>query len=733
MKKISAALLLIMLCAVLLGLYAEKSLSQPAQATQKMYEQHYFPGSSRPDTLEYQFSIAPLNLLMSYYDYMIGSYNNIPLWKNPDPVYGGYFLTFHGKRTPTGIRKVLCSYISDSGVVHDYTEIPGLIISEGYPSLAIDEVAGKPMYAWHGNYDGDTDPAYEVVFAYDAYLNGNPGLLSYPQVIIDNPLTLPPPYNTNDNEFIWSTVQTGPSPVPGMRRVYVLARNTTIHTAASSQNVIIAYTDFNAQMLESGANLSWDYTSIPLLDDWNHFPDMLRRLSGSFAAGADGKIYYICFHTASDLSTGAEVEEPDVSVFICDNYGTGNWTRVTGDSRYQGWNPPENYGYGDGFFKLSDNLTPVPDDWLKWKIMNSSHFNAVVDNHTGQIQMPSLWTLYFAEPIEGVPHLLHYPNFHTVKELVYDINSQLFEIREVHPKAGTAGDDMIWMPWDTDGDGIVDAYYTNLDNPQDPLNGTPLMQTTWPFPHWDNALHNGTMMFHYNNIKITQPDPFGNMAIVWQDSNRARLYNTNPNAYPDFAPFAGTPEIMIACSRNFGQTWSESVSLNNVETQQLVDMNPMWVYPVNRVNGYLGSAFTGKLAMMFYDDFDWGSYQLINPAGQNDGGYIKFMELDFTATSAWDETAVTHLSALKQNFPNPFTSLTTINFNLPKDGKAELAVYNLKGQLVKMLKRGQLAKGENAAYWDGTDDTGTLVSAGIYFYSLTAEAKTDTRKMLLLK
>ena len=48
---------------------------------------------TRPDTCIYSFSVAPINLLFSYYDYMIGGYNDIPLCVQPDPAYGGYFLT----------------------------------------------------------------------------------------------------------------------------------------------------------------------------------------------------------------------------------------------------------------------------------------------------------------------------------------------------------------------------------------------------------------------------------------------------------------------------------------------------------------------------------------------------------------------------------------------------------------------------------------------------------------
>lgn len=320
MKSIILVLSALLLCSVLGAADYMQPSHQGRQSTQKILERYPNLSQARPDTSEYHFSIDPVNLLHSYYDYMIGSYNNQPLWKNPDPLYGGYFLTFHGKRTATGQRSMFYSYINDNGVVENMSEQYWPMGWEGYPSLAVDDIAGKPMLAWHVDWDGDTDGYNDVAFCYDAFLFGAAGLLSYPQVIIDNPITLPPPYNTTDNEYIWPSVQTGPSPITGMRRVYVLARNNRTHVSGPSENVRIAYADFNAQMLESNTTLTWNYTSIPTLDDWNYDTTMFRRMSGSFIVGNDGSIYYVGYHVTYDSLIDEVVEEPDMDVFICDNF-----------------------------------------------------------------------------------------------------------------------------------------------------------------------------------------------------------------------------------------------------------------------------------------------------------------------------------------------------------------------------------------------------------------------------
>ncbi|HOH47720.1 MAG TPA: hypothetical protein PLX59_07725, partial [Candidatus Cloacimonadota bacterium] len=64
------------------------------------------PGSAQSRIApSYTFSVAPTSLMTNYYDYMIGSYNSLPLRLIPTSAGGGYFMTFHGKRTPSGTRR----------------------------------------------------------------------------------------------------------------------------------------------------------------------------------------------------------------------------------------------------------------------------------------------------------------------------------------------------------------------------------------------------------------------------------------------------------------------------------------------------------------------------------------------------------------------------------------------------------------------------------------------------
>jgi len=101
---------------------------------------------------------------------------------------------------------------------------------------------------------------------------------------------------------------------------------------------------------------------------------------------------------------------------------------------------------------------------------------------------------------------------------------------------------------------------------------------------------------------------------------------------------------------------------------------------------------------------------------------------------------------LEQNYPNPFSTEgrsraagnrgTVIRFAIPSssaNSPAHLAVYNLRGELVRELVNRRLPAGNHVTRWDGKDDTGREVASGIYFYRLNVGNVVEMRKLSLLK
>lgn len=83
--------------------------------------------------------------------------------------------------------------------------------------------------------------------------------------------------------------------------------------------------------------------------------------------------------------------------------------------------------------------------------------------------------------------------------------------------------------------------------------------------------------------------------------------------------------------------------------------------------------------------------------------------------------------------PNPFNPATKIRFAAPAAGRIAVRIYNVRGELVKTLLDGEVAAGEHALVWDGTDGRGATVSSGVYLYEVTGFGQREARKMALLK
>ena len=95
-------------------------------------------------------------------------------------------------------------------------------------------------------------------------------------------------------------------------------------------------------------------------------------------------------------------------------------------------------------------------------------------------------------------------------------------------------------------------------------------------------------------------------------------------------------------------------------------------------------------------------------------------------------------TALLANYPNPFNPETWMPYQLAESAEVTLTIYDMNGQLVRRLEVGHQAAGmyqsrSRAVYWDGRNQLGESVASGLYFYTLTADDFTATRRMLILK
>ena len=88
---------------------------------------------------------------------------------------------------------------------------------------------------------------------------------------------------------------------------------------------------------------------------------------------------------------------------------------------------------------------------------------------------------------------------------------------------------------------------------------------------------------------------------------------------------------------------------------------------------------------------------------------------------------------LYPNYPNPFSTSTTIIADIPVAGPVEVSVFNILGQHVRTLATGTAVPPQLVVRWNGHDDAGYLVASGVYFCRLKTPSATVTNKLLYLK
>ena len=95
-------------------------------------------------------------------------------------------------------------------------------------------------------------------------------------------------------------------------------------------------------------------------------------------------------------------------------------------------------------------------------------------------------------------------------------------------------------------------------------------------------------------------------------------------------------------------------------------------------------------------------------------------------------------TGLLPNYPNPFNPETWIPYHLADDTNVEFVIYDLSGTLVRKFDLGHKQAGYyvdrgKALYWDGRNESGELVSSGIYLYHFLTSGHSEMRQMVILK
>jgi len=105
-------------------------------------------------------------------------------------------------------------------------------------------------------------------------------------------------------------------------------------------------------------------------------------------------------------------------------------------------------------------------------------------------------------------------------------------------------------------------------------------------------------------------------------------------------------------------------------------------------------------------------------------------EINLNITSVNTGNSLPSKFELEQNYPNPFSSKTTITYGLNKESDVRVTIYDILGRVVRKFNVGWQSVGTHNVLWDGRNNSGQTVATGIYFYRLYADGESQVKKMI---
>jgi len=363
----------------------------------------------------------------------------------------------------------------------------------------------------------------------------------------------------------------------------------------------------------------------------------------------------------------------------------------------------------DPYGGVIDEITPVPDDF--WAVSS-----------TGGLK----WTLTFGDGVESSPALAEDGTIY-----VGSFDRYLYAVRD-EGDAGAVAWRFPTRGW-IDGSPVVDGagtiYVGSRDSTLYALNPDGTLR--WAFPAGgaiesspsigaDGILYFGTMAGDFYALGTPGPD----VGVADLDlpglveTNATRVIGCTVGNYR-----SATQGFEITCSIADGddEIYRDTVVITDLAggTTRPVSFAPWTVGPTP------GVVLDVTLAVELEGDN--------NPSNDTIGRPVRAV-VSVSGVSGGDGVPVDGRVRLDGNVPNPFNPATTIAFALPRSESVSLRIYDLAGRLVRTLCREEfLEAGEHRRTWNGRDDTGRTVAAGVFLYRLEAGPFVETKRMTLIR
>ena len=186
-------------------------------------------------------------------------------------------------------------------------------------------------------------------------------------------------------------------------------------------------------------------------------------------------------------------------------------------------------------------------------------------------------------------------------------------------------------------------------------------------------------------------------------------------------------DIYMMKSTDFGGTWTDLENVTNT---------PGGIYPDKHleVGIHIANTGTDDDVALFFQMPDFYTETYPPSTGYEDfmnrvyvGIYSNDAEGEGTVGNDIEQLGPTKFT-LQQNYPNPFNPVTQIKYDLDRAGDVALDLFDIRGAKIKTLVNEYHSAGSHQFTFDGSE-----FASGVYFYSMTANGLSKTRKLVLMK
>jgi hypothetical protein len=156
------------------------------------------------------------------------------------------------------------------------------------------------------------------------------------------------------------------------------------------------------------------------------------------------------------------------------------------------------------------------------------------------------------------------------------------------------------------------------------------------------------------------------------------------------------------------------------------NLAPIWTQVTNK---FLPDNFGGNTFPCFADIDNDGDLDLF--LGIVKGGLYLYINSEITNVAEWGLRPVNDYTF--EAYPNPFNPGTQIRIINKEAQLTTIEIFNLLGEKVKSLHNDYLPAGSNYFYWYGDNNSGEILTSGVYFILASSELNTKAIKVLFLK